>query len=177
MLIDRALSVLVLIDIQERLMPAIADNAEIIDNARRLAAAATVLEVPVRATEQYPRGLGSTVSELKPFLAEIVSKTSFCAVTDEGTWSVLPPDRPEVVIAGAEAHVCVLQTVLELRRRDVRTVVVADAVGSRTPRNRDLAVERMRDHGVEIVTTEMVLFEWLRDANHPAFREVQKLIR
>jgi nicotinamidase-related amidase len=177
MLIDRGRSVLVLIDIQERLMPAIADNAEIIENARRLAQAATTLEVPVRVTEQYPLGLGSTVPELKPFLPEVLSKTSFCAVTDEGAWSLLPPDRDEIIIAGAEAHVCVLQTVLELRNRNVRTVLVADAVGSRTQRSRDCAVERMRDHGVEIVTTEMVLFEWLRDSSHPAFRDIQALIR
>jgi nicotinamidase-related amidase len=178
MLIDRAQSVLVLIDIQERLMPAIADSAEIIENARRLAEAASLLEVPVKATEQYPRGLGATVPELKPFLPEVVSKTSFCAVPEqESTWSLLPPERGEIVIAGAEAHVCVLQTVLELRNRNVRTVVVADAVGSRAQSSRDRALDRMRDHGVEIVTTEMVLFEWLRDSTHPVFRDVQRLIR
>ncbi|MFC7657055.1 isochorismatase family protein [Pseudonocardia benzenivorans] len=80
-------------------------------------------------------------------------------------------------MAGAEAHVCVLQTVIALRERDVRVVLVADAVGSRRPSDRAAALERAREHGAEVVTTEMVLFEWMRDSHHPRFREVSKLLR
>ncbi|WP_406690752.1 isochorismatase family protein [Saccharopolyspora sp. ID03-671] len=163
-------SVLLVVDLQERLMPAIAEGPAVLANAARLIRAAGLLGVDVRATEQNPRGLGPTVGEIAELLPRPAQpKTSFTAGIDPGPGAV--------VVAGCEAHVCVQQTVLDLRERGRDVAVVADAVASRVGSNRDRALERMRDHGVDVVTTEMVVFEWLHDSEHPAFREVLDLIR
>ncbi len=177
MLLTAAGSALLLIDMQERLMPAIHDGDDVVANAVRLAAGAGLLDVPVCATEQNPGGLGPTVAQLADYPQMVLAKTAFGAVSAPGFSTLLPPGAEELVVAGAEAHVCVLQTVLGLLAARHRVLVVADAIGSRAPANRAAAIDRMVRHGAEIVTTEMVLFEWLRDATHPHFREVQKLIR
>ncbi len=172
-----AAAALLLVDVQQRLMPAIDDGETVVANAVRLAEAARLLEVPTCATEQYPDGLGHTVPELAGHPQLVMAKTAFSAVADPGFATLLPPKTSEVVVAGAEAHVCVLQTVLGLVAARHRVLVVADAVGSRKPADKAFALDRLQRHGVEIVTTEMVLFEWLRDSMHPRFREVQQLIR
>jgi nicotinamidase-related amidase len=165
---DRA--VLLVVDLQEKLMPAIAGAEAVLANAVRLVIGATRLGVTVAATEQNPRGLGPTVEAVAPLLpAPALAKTSFAADVD--------PGPGVVVVAGCEAHVCVLQTVLALRAAGRDVAVVADAVGSRSEVNRERALDRMRAHGVDVVTTEMVLFEWLATSEHPEFRDVQKLIR
>ena len=174
MLLTAAGSALLLVDLQERLVPVIHEGETVVARAVRLAEAATLLDVPVCATEQYPTGLGHTVAPLAGHPQNVVAKTAFSAVADS---RVLPPTAREVVVAGVEAHVCVLQTVAELLSAGFRVAVVADAVGSRDPADRDAALDRMRAHGAEVVTSEMVLFEWLRDSAHPRFREVQKLLR
>ncbi|MGQ0574985.1 MAG: isochorismatase family protein, partial [Pseudonocardia sp.] len=135
------------------------------------------LDVPVCATEQYPDGLGPTVPALAAYPQLVVAKTAFAATADPSFATLLPPRTREVVVAGCEAHVCVLQTVLGLLAGEHRVVLVADAVGSRDPADKAAALDRARRHGAEIVTSEMVLFEWLRDSRHPRFREVQKLLR
>jgi nicotinamidase-related amidase len=173
-LLTAAGAVLLLVDFQQRLVPVIHDADAVVARAVRLAEAAQLLGVPVCATEQYPTGLGHTVAELVGYPQNVVAKTAFSGAADP---RLLPPTAREVVVAGVEAHVCVLQTVADLLGTDQRVVVVADAVGSRDPADRDAALERMRAHGAEIVTSEMVLFEWLRDSAHPRFREVQKLLR
>jgi len=173
-LLTAAGAVLLLVDFQQRLVPAIHDGGTVVARAVRLAEAAQVLDVPVCATEQYPAGLGPTVPELAAYPQNVVEKTRFSGVADP---TLLPPGAREIVVAGVEAHVCVLQTVAELLAGDHRVVVVADAVGSRDSADRDAGLERMRAHGAEVVTSEMVLFEWLRDSMHPRFREVQKLLR
>ncbi|WP_226350657.1 MULTISPECIES: isochorismatase family protein [unclassified Pseudonocardia] len=170
---NSAAAVLLLVDLQERLVPAMHDGERVVARAARLAEAATLLEVPVLATEQVPEKLGPTVEPLAGLPHLVVPKTRFAA--DDGV--LFPPGRGEIVVAGVEAHVCVLQTVLELLADDRRVVVVADAVGSRFVEDEQLALQRARAAGAEIVTSEMVLFEWLRDAAHPRFREVQKLLR
>lgn len=174
MLLTAAGSVLLLVDFQQRLVPVIHDGETVVARAVRLAEAAQLLGVPVCVTEQYPAGLGPTVTELSSYPQNVVTKTRFSGAADP---TLLPPAAREVVVAGVEAHVCVLQTVAELLESEHRVVVVADAVGSRDPADRDAALERMRGHGAEVVTSEMVLFEWLRDSTHPRFREVQKLLR
>jgi len=166
-----------LIDLQERLMPAIYDSEVVVARAVRLAEAARLLDVPVRATEQYPAGLGPTVKPLAAYPQAVLAKTAFSAVTDPGFPALLPAGTSEIVVAGCEAHVCVLQTVLGLLGGGQRVLLAADAVGSRDPADRAAAIDRARQHGVEIVTSEMVLFEWLRDAKHPKFREVQNLLK
>jgi nicotinamidase-related amidase len=173
-LLTTAGAVLLLVDFQQRLVPVIHDGAAVVARAGRLAEAARLLEVPVCASEQYPDGLGHTVAPLAGYAQNLVAKTAFSAAADP---MLLPPTAREVVVAGVEAHVCVLQTVADLLADDHRVAVVADAVGSRDPADRAAALDRMRAHGAEIVTSEMVLFEWLRDSAHPRFREVQKLLR
>ena len=168
---------LLLVDLQQRLMPAIHDNEVVVARAVRLAEAARLLDVPIFATEQYPAGLGPTVPALAAYPQKVMSKTAFSPVGDPDFSSLLPAGAGEVVVAGCEAHVCVLQTVLGLVGAGRRVVVAADAVGSRDPADRAAAIDRARQHGTEIVTSEMVLFEWLRDARHPRFREVQKLLK
>jgi nicotinamidase-related amidase len=170
-------SVLLLVDLQQRLMPAIHDGDAVVANAVRLAEGAGLLDVPVCATEQNPAGLGPTVEALAAYPQMVMAKMAFGAVAEPGFATLLPPRTEEIVVAGCEAHVCVLQTVLGLLAARHRVLVVADAIGSRVASNKEAAVDRMQRHGAEIVTTEMVLFEWLRDAHHPNFRAVQKLIR
>ena len=174
MLLTAAGTVLLLVDFQQRLVPVIHDGETVVARAVRLAEAAQLLGVPVCATEQYPAGLGPTVAELAGHPQNVVAKTRFSGVADP---TLLPPTAREVVVAGVEAHVCVLQTVLGLLAARHRVLVVTDAVGSRTAANREAALDRLVRHGAELVTTEMVLFEWLGDATHPRFREVQALIR
>ena len=177
MLLTAESAALLLIDMQERLMPAIYDGEMVVARAVRLAEAARLLEVPIRATEQYPAGLGRTVPPLADYPQAVLTKTAFSAAADPGFPALLPSGVSQIVVAGCEAHVCVLQTVLGLLPRGHRVLLAADAVGSRDPDDRAAAIARARQHGAEIVTSEMVLFEWLRDAQHPRFREVQKLLK
>jgi nicotinamidase-related amidase len=176
-LLTTAGATLLLIDLQERLMPVITDHEAVVARAVRLAEAATLLDVAVRATEQNPASLGPTVPPLAGYPQAILAKTAFSAAADPGFAALLPAGSGEIVVAGCEAHVCVLQTVLDLLASGRRVVWAADATGSRDPADRAAAVDRARQHGAEIVTSEMVLFEWLRDARHPRFREVHKLLR
>jgi nicotinamidase-related amidase len=176
-LIDRDRSVLLLVDLQERLVPALHEGDVVVQRTRRCAEAARLLDVPVRATEQHPAGLGPTVGALRGLADGVLAKTSFSAAADPGWPGLLPPGATQLVVAGCEAHVCVLQTVLGLLDSGLEVAVVADAVGSRFPADRAAALERAARAGAEVVTSEMVLFEWLRDAAHPRFREVQKLLR
>jgi nicotinamidase-related amidase len=170
-------SALLLVDLQQRLVPVIAGGDAVVANAVRLATAAGLLDVPVCATEQNPAGLGPTVEPLAEFPQLVLAKTAFGAVGEPGFATLLPPGTEEIVVAGAEAHICVLQTVLGLLAARHRVLLVADAIGSRDPANTALAVDRAQRHGAEVVSTEMVLFEWLRDSSHPQFRDVQKLIK
>jgi nicotinamidase-related amidase len=175
-LIDPARALLLVIDVQVRLMPAIAEGAEVLANTGRLTAAAGLLGVEVLVTEQNAGGLGPTVPELAPEPGAAFPKMSFGATRTPGFLARLPPER-DLVVTGCEAHICVLQTVLGLREAGHRAYVVRDAVGSRRTENRDAALARMAAHGAEIVTTEMVVFEWLGTARHGRFREVVRLIK
>ena len=168
---------MLLIDMQQRLMPAIHDNEAVVARSVRLAEAARLLDVPVRATEQNPAGLGPTVAPLAAYPQAVLAKTTFSAAGDPGFPALLPAGSGEIIVAGCEAHVCVLQTVLDLLASGRRVIWAADATGSRDPADRAAAIDRARQHGADIVTSEMVLFEWLRDARHPKFREVHKLLR
>jgi nicotinamidase-related amidase len=177
MLLNVGNAVLLMVDLQQRLVPAIDDGDSMVTRTQRLAEAAMLLGVPVRATEQYPAGLGPTVAELAGYPQAVLPKTTFSGVADPGFAALLPAGVSEIVIAGCETHVCVLQTAVELLGVGHHVALVADAVGSRDPADKAAGLERARQHGVEIVTSEMVLFEWLRDAKHPQFRAVQKLLK
>lgn len=168
-------AMLIVIDLQTRLMPAIHDGERVLLNATRLVEAARLLSVPILLTEQNPRGLGPTV----PALADagpVITKMSFDACGEPAFGEAIA-HAGDLVICGCEAHVCVGQSVLSLRAQGRRVMVAADAIGSRAPESREIALRRMAEHGAEIVTTEMVLFEWLRTADHPQFKPVSKLIR
>lgn len=174
--IDPARSALLMIDYQARLMPAI-DQANLrLAQAARLIRAAEVLDLPRHVTEQNPAKLGGTVPDLDLALGEALAKMDFDATRDPAIAAALAGDHA-LVVSGCEAHVCVLQTVLGLRAMGRQVYVVADACGSRHEANRQAALTRMALHGAEVVTTEMVLFEWLGTATHPAFKALMPLIK
>lgn len=169
-------SALLVIDLQERLLPHIHDWQCVLGHADWLVQVAQRLGVPVAATEQYPQGIGPT----HPLIAARLpagatgEKIHFSCVAG-GCLPGLPGmERPQVVVCGTEAHVCVLQTVLELTASGKQVFVVAEAVGSRDPEHKALALERMRAHGIEIVCREMVAFEWLGQAGTAQFRDISK---
>jgi nicotinamidase-related amidase len=198
MLLDAEQSQLVLVDYQERLMPAIHQAQAVTANAVRLARLARLLQVPLWATEQNPLGLGPTVPELRELVGKALPKMAFSAVEallprlrpparSGGNARSLPkhlqkPAAPEderasIVLAGCETHVCLLQTALELLEEELEVWVVTDACSSRTERNRDAAFDRLAAAGAELVTTEMVAFEWLRSSDHPLFKDVLALVK
>lgn len=174
MLIDRNFSSLLVVDVQERLLPAIHEAQRVLDNTIWLTRLAQRLGVPVAASEQYPRGLGHLHADLRALLAPecIAEKLHFSCAAAQCLVNLPGSDRLQVLLCGIESHVCVLQTALELRWQGKEVFLVADAVSSRNPADKDLALARMRDHGVEIVSREMVAFEWLRQAATDEFREI-----
>lgn len=175
-LIDPARSALLVIDVQARLMPAIDASTLRIANTVRLIRAARMLGLPLHVTEQNPAGLGATCPELEITAGEALPKMSFDSLRDPAIAARLAGDEA-LVVCGCEAHVCVLQTVLALRADGRCVHVVADATGSRHDANRIAGLDRMRAHGADIVTTEMVIFEWLGTAAHPSFKSVMPLIK
>jgi nicotinamidase-related amidase len=200
MLLDAEDSQLVLVDYQARLMPAIHESEAVLRNALRLGRLAQLLEVPAWGTEQSPDELGQNPAELRALCRKTLVKMHFSGVADGLTDLLRAPARPQggnarslpkhlqkppqpqeqrntIVVAGCEAHVCLLQTALDLLDEEFDVWVVTDACSSRTERNRDAAFDRLAGAGAELVTTEMVAFEWLRTAEHEAFRDVQALIK
>jgi nicotinamidase-related amidase len=200
MLLEAELSQLVLVDYQTRLMPAMFEAPLVLANALRLAQMARLLQVPVLGTEQNPSKLGENAPDIRALCERTLAKMQFSGVEEGlGEWlrpplkapagnarslpkhlqkpSNTPQERSSIVIAGCEAHVCLLQTALHLLEDEFDVWVVTDACSSRTERNRDAAFDRLAGAGVELVTTEMVAFEWLRSAEHAQFKAVQNLIK
>lgn len=180
MLLKASASALVVIDLQARLVPAVAGHDRVVANAAVLMRAARRLDVPMLLTEQYPKGLGRLVPEIAELApaGATVEKLCFAAPAERAFQERLEAlDRGQVIVVGMEAHVCVLQAALMLAERGYETFVVADATGSRDPANSEAALSRMASNGVEVATTEMVIFEWLQVAGTDAFRELSKLIR
>ena len=207
MLLDAEDCQLVLVDYQSLLMPAIFENELVIANAVRLARMARIMEVPVWGTAENPGKLGQNVSEVQAAIdaagGKTLSKMHFNAAADGLVEWLRPPVRkapaggnarslpkhlqkpaePEetgrsmIVIAGCEAHVCLMQTALGLLEEEFDVWVVTDACSSRSERNRDAAFDRLAGNGAELVTTEMVGFEWARTADHPLFKELLALVK
>jgi nicotinamidase-related amidase len=177
--LDRDRSLLVLVDHQGRLMPAIAGGEAVLDAAVFLARTARRLGVPVLATEQNPAGLGPVAEALRTLADRTLAKRHFDACRDGLVDAVRAVDRPvsQVVVAGCEAHVCLLQTTLGLRAAGFDVAVVAEACGSRRPSDRALGLQRLQQAGCAIVSGEMVAFEWLRHCDDPAFRDVLRLVK
>lgn len=181
MLANQQLSQLVIVDMQVKLasvMPAEALQG-VVKNCGVLVQAAHLLAVPTIFTEQYPQGLGETFSEIKQHLPNCkpVTKTAFSACGEPRFSQQLHRDNPQIILAGMEAHICVLQTALALLQADKQVFVAEDAVISRNPANKANALARLRDAGCVISNTESVVFEWLGNANHEAFKAISKLIR
>ncbi len=177
MLLRVETSCLLVVDIQERLMPAIHQADQVIAHGAWLIRIAQRMGVPVLASEQYPQGLGPTVSEIRELLPAdaFMTKTHFSCAAERGCMRRIDAlGREQIIVIGSEAHVCVLQTALDLRAASKEVYLVADAVSSRSPHDVDLALERMRDEGVRIVSREMVVFEWLRQAGTDGFREISR---
>lgn len=172
-------SVLVIIDIQEKFMNVIYDAQKVIENSKKLIKAASILDIPVIITEHYPKGLGHTVNEL--FIVAnkqtVLEKTTFSCYKDPEFASHLKHlKRKQVIITGIEAHVCVNQTVLDLLTDNYQPHLIADAISSRCQDNAEIALEKMINAGAIVSSVELALFELLKDAKHPNFKEIQKLI-
>lgn len=179
MLLERGKSQLLMVDVQERLLPAMSDPTLVLKNGARLLEAARTLAVPVVVSEQYPAGLGRTVPELASLAPAnaVHEKVEFSCFANPALHAALAaPDR-QTVIFGIEAHVCVLQTAIEMALASHDVTIVVDAVGSRVADSKEIALRRMQDAGVRVATTEMVLFEWLRRAGTPEFKAISRLIR
>jgi nicotinamidase-related amidase len=200
MLIEADETQLLLMDYQSKLMPQMVEADLVLSRAMCLAQTAHILKLPIWGTEQYPQGLGKLAEPLAVFCRQVVSKNRFSAVDTEMLDWLRPTPKPvagnarslpkhlqkpaapaagrnTIVLAGCEAHVCLLQTALELMEEEFDVWVVTDACSSRTERNRDAAFDRLAGAGVELVTTEMVIFEWLRESAHPNFRQILELIK
>lgn len=183
MLLDAAKSTLLIIDMQERLLPAMAGGDDVERQCAILLKVAKALEVPVTVSEQYPKGLGHTVPGLKRDIgnAPVFEKLAFSGWKDAALKDHLighhERQRPLVIVAGIEAHVCVLQTAIDLAAAGFGVFAVADAMSSRAPSSVALAQERMRQNGIAVVNTEMVVFELLKQAGTAEFRELSGLIR
>ncbi len=200
MLLSAKSSQLVLIDLQERLMPAMFESEFILSNVNKLAKAANMLGVPIILTEQNPEKLGPTVSAIDSQVVATLPKMFFDAceeglvetLREIGTPKASPNaksvpkhlkkepglQRPAIVIAGVESHICVLQTALSLlEEEDFEVWIVIDGCSSRTERSRDAAYDRLAGAGAELVTAEMVAFEWMGSAEHELFKQVQALFK
>jgi len=182
-LCEAAASRLVVVDVQARLAAAMppGDRARVLRTTGRLIRAAALLEIPLHVTEQYPAGLGPTepaLAALLPAGTTPVAKTGFsCCAEPAFREAVCAEPRRQVVLTGMEAHVCVLQTALELRDLGLEVHVVEDAVCSRDPAHAANALARLRAEGVVVTNHESVLFEWLRDARHERFKAVSALLK
>ena len=175
MLIKKEQAALLVVDIQEKLLPAIHDADGLLARSLWLTGVAHDHELPVVFSEQYPKGLGHTLAALRERAPAgvVVDKLHFSCVAAD----CLPPvllDKPQIIVCGMETHVCVLQTVLQLLQTGKQVFVVADAVGSRNPQDRELGLQRMRDAGAVIVSREMVLFELLEKSGSEHFKLMSK---
>jgi len=178
--ISRAQAGLVVVDIQERLLPSIHERERVLQNAIRLAKGARALNLPIFVTEQYPKGIGRTVAGLAGAVPEFapLEKTAFsCCGAKNFNSALASRNVRDVVLCGIEAHVCVCQTALDLLDQGLGVFVAADAISSRTPENRQHGIERMRDAGATIVSAEMILFELLEDAGTDQFKKILELIK
>lgn len=179
-LLERERSELLVVDVQERLLPVMSDPDGVRDAVAWLLRLAAELSVPVTVSEQYPRGLGHTDPALKAALApdaRVLEKAHFsCAAEPSLRQALAETGRDCFVIAGIEAHVCVLQTAIGLGEAGYQVAVVADAVGSRRSGDSELALARLRAAGVDVVSREMVAFEWLHRAGTESFRRVSRAL-
>ncbi|PIO49158.1 MAG: hydrolase [[Chlorobium] sp. 445] len=171
---------LIIIDVQGKLATLMHEKERLFQNLTRLIRGAQILEIPIVLTEQYPQGLGETVPEIKALMPDVqpIIKMSFSCCGEEAFLDAIEElDREQLLVAGIESHVCVYQTVADLLDAGYNVEVVADAVSSRTAENYKLGLSRMEDMGAWLTSTEMALFELLRVAGTPTFKEISKLVK
>lgn len=169
---------LLVIDVQEKLMPLIPNARRLTRNIAFLIDAARLLGLPVQATEQYPKGLGATIPELIGKLPERPSKVAFsCCAVPAVVEGFRRAGRPNVLLAGIEAHVCVQQTALDLLALDFRVYIAADAVGSRSAFDQEMALRRLERAGAVLTSSESAVFEWTGVAGTPQFKEISRLVQ
>lgn len=180
MLMDVLRSQFLLVDVQENLVPVMTEARLVYRGCGLLLRAVARLGIPLTVSEQYPKGLGPTVGELRELVADevVFAKTHFSCASDPvmaDRFTAL--NREQVIIAGIEAHVCVLQTALELKAKGYQVFVVGDACSSRQESNHRAAMARLTANGVEVVSVEMALFEWLHRAGTPEFKDLVALVK
>ncbi|OMH27133.1 hydrolase [Motiliproteus sp. MSK22-1] len=174
MLIDAQQSALLVIDVQEKLLPGVHQNEQLVNSCKWLMGVAKLMKIPTLGTEQYPRGVGPTTETLRELLPEedFIAKTVFsCANSKDCSTRIDQLNRQQIVICGMEAHVCVLQTALELKDQGKDVFVVVDAISARNPTDTEFAIRRMDKAGIHLVTREMVGFEWIRRSDAPEFKD------
>lgn len=177
---SRKNALLVVVDIQERLLPQIHDTAPLLKNTLALIASCKILNVPVLVTEQYPAGIGPTAAALQPALAQcaLISKLTFSCWREARFRQALQESgKKQIILAGIETHVCVFQTAADLIREGYAVEIIADAVGSRTDANKSIGLARMRACGADISSAESCLFELLETSACPEFKQVLKYIK
>lgn len=177
MLLDKEKSILLLIDVQEKLTPAVLDQHAFVTRCEWLLKLAQRIGVPILVSEQYPQGLGATLAQFKPYIKseECIDKVHFSCMSDAVYAQRLRQfNKKQCVLMGIEAHVCVLQTALEMKDQGFDVYVVVDAVSSRGEQNLHYGLQRMQHAGVHLVTAEMVFFEWVRKAGSPEFKALSK---
>ena len=180
MINDQLLSQVVVIDIQDKLVDVMpkSEIKKVIDASSALIQAAKILEVPCLYTEQYPKGLGSTVKKLKSLLPEpAIEKKTFSCLDESKFKSALVKSRPQIILCGLETHICILQTALALKAAGKEVFVVEDATLSRSSLHHQNAIARLRAEGIVVTNIESVIFEWLRAAEGDHFKIIAKLIK
>lgn len=173
-------TLVLIIDVQEKLLNAVFNKTLLEKKAEIIAKASNILEIPTIITEQYPKGLGNTISKIKDNLpnAKYFEKTDFSALNNPELKEIIKKSKKsQIVIFGIETHICVSQTVAALLEEGYDVHVISDICGSRSEMEYSAGLTRMKDNGAYIITTEIALFEWLKGAKHPKFKEVQSLIK
>lgn len=176
MLIKKELSILVFIDVQERLMPFIYQGNGVVSQCQRIAKISRLLDIPVIGVEQMPEHLGPTISTLSTHYHKVIRKQYFNACLD-GLIGELQGDGQQVVLAGCETHICIMQTAIGLIEAGFSVIVIIDAVGSRRALDKTASLDRMKQLGIVLVTVEMLAFEWIKSAKDPQFKMALNLIK
>jgi nicotinamidase-related amidase len=169
-------SLLAVIDVQERLLAAIPEADRVVARCTRLADAARILSVKAVLMEQYPKGLGPTAPALATALPPSATKMSFSCCGCDGFVAALEPEITTVVLAGLETHVCIAQTALDLLARGLGVCLAVDAITSRHALDHEIALRRLEAAGTILSTSEAILFEWCRSAEHPQFQKIRRLV-
>ncbi|MCO8123771.1 isochorismatase family protein [Stieleria sp. TO1_6] len=171
-------SAILVVDLQQRLVPAIRSADHVVEMTEMLLQAADLLDIPSAATVQYPQGLGPLVTPLDQRFPHAEEKLDFSAAVcrrELDRW--VADGRTQILVCGIETHICVLQTVMDLVEEGLQPIVVAEAVAARGGQEHELAIEQMRSMGVVISSVESVLFQWLRTAQHPQFKAISRLVK